>query len=107
MKSGMSKRDLRLALVVELHRAAEQRDGARRHDVEPADVAGIAAGPDAAEFVGPGVEQAAVVVAHGDAEPTLAEVVVGRIGRAEARELQDAFVDGGQGDEGVLALAGW
>ena len=44
------------------------------------------------------VEQAAVVVAHGEAELALAEVVVGRLGRLEARELQDAFVDGGEGD---------
>ena len=35
-----------------------------------------------AELVGLGVEQAAVVVAHGEAELALAEVVVGRIGRA-------------------------
>ena len=95
--------DLRLALVVEFHRAAEQCHGARRDDVESADLAGIAAGPDAPEFVGPGVEQAAVIVAHGDAETTLAEIVAGGIGRLVAGELQDAFVDGGQRDERVLA----
>ena len=104
MKSGISSAMLGLALVVELHRPAEQRHGARRHDVEAADVAGIAAGPDAAEIVGAAVEQAAVVVAHGDAEPALAEVEVGGIGRAEARELQDALVDRRQGDERLLAL---
>ena len=95
--------DLCLALVVEFHRAAEQRDGACWDNVEPADLAGIAAGPDAPEFVGPGVEQAAVIVAHGDAETTLAEIVAGGIGRLVAGELQDAFVDGGQRDERVLA----
>jgi hypothetical protein len=95
--------DLRFALVVELHRTAEQRHGARRHDVETADLTGVAAGPDAAEFVGPGVEQSAIVVAHRDAEAALAEIVLGRIGCLVARELEDALVDGGQGDERLLA----
>ncbi len=95
--------DLRLALVVEFHGAAKQRHGARRHHVQPADLAGIATGPDSAEFVGPGVEQAPVIVAHRDAETTLAEIVARRIGRLVAGELQNALVDGRQGDEGFLA----
>ena len=100
---GDLERDLGLAVAVELHRPAEQRDGARRHDVEAADVAGIAADADAAEIVGAGFQQAAVVVAHGDAEAALAEVVVGGIGRLEARQLQDALVDRGQRDERFLS----
>jgi len=100
---GHLQRDPRLALVVELHRAAEQRHGAGRHDVEPADLAGVAADPDAAEIVGPGLEQAAVVVAHLEAEPPLAEVVRGRVGGAEACQLQDALVDRCHRHPGFLA----
>ena len=57
-------------------------------------------GRHAAEIVGACVEQAAVIVAHVDAESALAEVEFGGLGRLEARELEDAFVHGGEGHEG-------
>ena len=100
---GDLQRDLGLAVGIELHRSAEQGNGAGRHDIEAADLAGIAAGPDTAEVVGASVEQASVIIAHGDAELALAEVEVGRVGRAEAGELQDAFVDRRERDERLFA----
>src|SRR5262249_38034955 len=96
--------DLGLALVVELHRPAEQRNDLGRHDVEAADVARIAAGADAAEIVGAHVEQAAIIVAHGEPELALAEEVLRRIGRLVARELRYALVDPGQVDVGLLVV---
>src|SRR4030088_3470485 len=104
MKSGMSSAILASPLSSSFTGPLNKATGAGGTPVGPADVARIAAGADAAEIVDIGVEQAAVVVAHGDAQPALAEVIVGRIGQLETRELQDALVDGGERDERLLVL---
>ena len=52
-----------------------------------------------------GADQAAVIVAHKHAQPALAEIIIGRIGRFVIGELQDAFIHRRQGDIGVFAAA--
>ena len=91
-----------LAAGADRDKAREQRHRARRHHGQRAaaeTITAFAQRTDGALFW---FDQAAVIIAHTDAEPALAEIIAGRIGRLKFGQLQNAFVNSGEGDIGAF-----
>ncbi len=104
---GHLELDLGRAVGADFDDAGEQRE--RRLDRRAAlhghaAVAAVAARAQRAALGAHAVDQAAVDVADLGAEPALAEEPVLRLGRLEAREVEDAEVGGGDRDARLLAL---
>ena len=95
------QRDDGLALRISFYHAREQRYGARRHHIQTFAAIRIAALIVAARIQA--ANQAPVIVAHPHTQLALAQVVRLRSGCFEARKLQNALIDGGQGHIGRLA----
>src|SRR5690606_507746 len=98
--------DLRLAFGIELHGTGEEGDellGRRVAGKRP--FAAVAAGAQPPRGAERAVDQPAVEVADLHAEPALAEIPAGRIGRFVAGEVEDADIDGGDRDIGLLVRA--
>ena len=102
---GHVERDVGDAAGAHLHEAGEQRHGLDRNDAQRTAAEAVAAFAHRADGVLLGLDQAAVIVAHADAETALAEVPGVRIGRFVIGELEDALVHRGEREIGVLARA--
>ena len=104
LKSGMSKLTLALPSGADFDDAGMKRHqhrGRRRRAGRAATA--VAARADGAEHALRRVDQLAVKIAELHAELPLAIEPAIRIGRLEPREVEDAEIDGGDGDIGLLA----
>ena len=95
--------NLSLSVGADFYRPLKQRHGARRNDRQAVAAHGVAAASDDARLPLRTVEQMAVIVADFHGEASLAEIILCRIGRNEAGQLQDALIDGRDGEIDLLA----
>ena len=80
------------APAAHFHDVGDNRDGARWHDGEAFAADGVTALPRRCRRAEVRVEQAAVIVAHVDAEGATAEEVIYRVRAFVARDAEDALV---------------
>ena len=102
---GQLELDLGRAVGADFDDAGEQRQRLldRRAALHRHAAAAVAAGAQLAALGAHAVDQAAVEVADLGAEPALAEEPAFGLGRLEARQVEDADVDGGNRDARLLA----
>ncbi len=90
------------AAAFDFDKAGEDDDRLGRHNRQPFPAELVTADPHFGRQAHVRVEQAAIVVVQLDAERLAAEIVGDRVRRLELRQLQNAFVNSGQGQVDLL-----
>ena len=103
VESGDIEADVGDAVGADLDHAGKQRERGLRRQIALEVAAAVAAAVQRAGGAFHAVDQEAVEVANVHAELALAEEITGRVGGLEAGQVQNADIDGGDRDLGLLS----